>query len=71
MPKKKPRGRSLSEEQKDENALISGIRMRVEHAIGGMKRYGCLSQVYRNKNGIDDKFALVCAGLWNFHLKCA
>lgn len=71
MPKKKPRGRNLTEEQKAENKIISGIRMRVEHSIGGMKRYGCLSQVYRNKNGIDDKFAYVCAGLWNFHLKCA
>ncbi|MEI8129150.1 MAG: transposase family protein, partial [bacterium] len=71
MPKKKPRGRDLTEEQKAENAVISGIRMRVEHTIGGIKRYGCMSQVYRNKNGIDDKFTLVCAGLWNFHLKCA
>jgi hypothetical protein len=71
MPKKKPRGRNLTEEQKGENKIISGIRMRVEHTIGGMKRYGCLSQIYRNKNGIDDEFTYVCAGLWNFHLKCA
>ncbi|MEA2022287.1 MAG: transposase family protein [Candidatus Caldatribacteriota bacterium] len=69
IPKKKPKGGELTEEEKEENKIIATFRIPVEHAIGGMKRYGCLSNVYRNKNGIDDKFILVCAGLWNYHLR--
>jgi len=71
IPKKKPKGGELTEEEKEENRIISSFRMPVEHAIGGIKRFGCLSNVYRNKNGIDDKFILVCAGLWNYHLRMA
>jgi hypothetical protein len=71
MPKKKPRGKQLTPEEKLENKVISSLRMPVEHSINGIKRFGCLSQVYRNKNGIDDKFIFVCVGLWNFHLMCA
>lgn len=71
MPKKKPKGGELTPEEKEENRVISSIRMVVEHAIGGMKRYRCLTDVYRNKNGIDDKFITICAGLWNFHLQPA
>ena len=50
------------------NRLISSCRIVVENAIGGMKRYNCLVQNFRNKNGIDDTFVRVCAGLWNHHL---
>jgi len=71
MPKKKPRGGELTEEEKEDNKIISSIRMVVEHSIGGMKRFRCLSDVFRNKNGIDDKFVTLCAGLWNFHLQPA
>jgi hypothetical protein len=71
MPKKKPRGKQLTPEDKLENKVIASLRMPVEHSINGIKRFGCLSQTYRNKKGIDDKFIFVCAGLWNFHLKCA
>ena len=69
MPKKKPKGGQLTKEEKEENKIISSIRIVVEHAIGGMKRFRCLTDVLRSKNGIDDKFTVVCAGLWNFHLQ--
>jgi len=71
MSKKKPKGKELTPEEKEENKIISSIRMVIEHAIGGMKRFRCLTDLYRNKNGIDDKFITVCAGLWNFHLQPA
>ena len=71
MPKKKPKGGELIPEEKEENKLISSIRMVVEHAIGGIKRFRCLTDLYRNKKGIDDKFITTCAGLWNFHLQFA
>jgi hypothetical protein len=69
IPKKKPKGAELTEEEKEENKIISLCRMPVEHSIGGIKRFGCLNDVYRSKKGKDDKFILVCAGLWNYHLR--
>jgi len=71
IPKKKPKGKDLTEEEKEENKIVSLFRIPVEHAIGGIKRFGCLSNDYRSKNGKDDKFILVCAGLWNYHLRSA
>lgn len=69
IPQKKPRGRPLTEDEKEMNKLISSYRVIVEHAIGGMKRYRCLSEKLRNKKAsIDDTFLLLTAGLWNYHL---
>lgn len=69
IPKKGTKKKPLTDDEKAENRLISHFRIVVENAIGGIKRYGCVSDIYRNFNGIDDKFMLVCAALWNFHLK--
>ncbi|WP_162505268.1 transposase family protein [Candidatus Arsenophonus triatominarum] len=72
MPKKGTRKRPLSPEQKQENKIISGIRITVEHAIAGIKRLGCMTQILRNRRPfIDDTFLLLSAGLWNFHLRTA
>ena len=68
MPMKKPKHQELSPEQKENNGIISSIRMCVEHAIGGMKRFGIISGIFRNKNGFDDIVTRLCAGLWNFHI---
>jgi len=69
MPKKKPRGGELTDDDKAMNRLISSVRVGVEHAIGGMKRFRAVSGIFRNKNGWDDNLVLVCAGLWNFHVQ--
>lgn len=69
IPHKKQRGKELTHEQRAENKVISGLRMVVEHAIGGIKRFNCMINVYRNRNGQDDRFISVCAGLWNLHLQ--
>ncbi len=72
IPKKGTRRRPLSPEQKQENKIISGIRITVEHAIAGIKRLGCMTQILRNRRPfIDDTFLLLSAGLWNFHLRTA
>lgn len=71
MPKKKPRGGFLTQAEKEMNRLISSTRIVVEHAIGGMKRFGAASNLFRNKKGIDDSFMNVCAGLWNLELETA
>jgi len=69
MPKKKPKGGVLTETEKAWNRLISSVRIVVEHAIGGMKRFGAASHIFRNKNGLDDQFMNICAGLWNLELE--
>lgn len=69
LPKKKPRGGLLTDAEKAMNALISSSRMVVEHAIGGMKRFRAVSDIYRNKNGWDDSLVNVAAGLWNLHVQ--
>ncbi len=38
MPQKKPRNGQLTADQKETNTIISSIRVKVEHAIAGIKR---------------------------------
>ncbi|AWK15140.1 hypothetical protein SK355_01165 [Candidatus Fukatsuia symbiotica] len=62
----------LSFEQKQENKIISSIRMTVEYAITGIKRLGCMTQSLRNRRPfIDETFILPSTGIWNFHLRMA
>jgi hypothetical protein len=72
MPKKKSKGKPLTLDEKEMNKLISSYRVLVEHAIGGIKRYRCMSEKLRNhKPFIDNQFILLSAGLWNYHLSSA
>lgn len=69
IPKKKPPGRQLNLDEKEANRIISSYRVIVEHAIGGIKRYRCMSEKLRNRRPfIDDTFLLLSSGLWNYHL---
>ncbi len=75
LPHKKPRKSkknpetSLTDEQKAENRTLSQIRIFVENAIGGIKRYNILVHRFRNhKTGFEDDVIGVCAALWNFSL---
>jgi len=77
IPNKKPRksinnpSPSLTQEQKDQNRIISQMRVVVEHAIGGFKRFNILVQRFRNHlDGFVDIAVLLAAGLWNWKLKC-
>lgn len=69
MPQRKPRTRNLTEAQKEQNRKKSGVRVLVEHAIGGVKRLRIVSDVFRNrKKDFDDQVMLISCGLWNYHL---
>ncbi len=75
IPTKKPRksqktpNPQLSDEQKAANTALSQIRIFIEHAIGGMKRYNILVHAFRNRlENFEDDVIGVCAGLWNFVL---
>ena len=71
VPKKKPKNGFLTQEEKEDNSLISSIRIKVEHAIGGVKRLGIATNIFRGRFGSDDRFTFVSAALWNFHLQYA
>jgi hypothetical protein len=69
QPKKKPRGKELTVEEKDYNRLISKIRIRIEHAIGGVKRYRIVKDKIRNcAKNFRDQVMETCCGLHNFRL---
>ena len=43
-----------------------------ENAFAGIKRYGAVSQIYRNRIlDFDDNLMLTAAGLWNLYLMAA
>lgn len=72
LPHKKPRGKALTEQQKQQNKAFSAQRVDCEHAHAGMKRYGAVSAIYRNRvPDFDDHLMLTAARLWNFYLEAA
>ena len=76
IPHKKPRkskknpNPSLSDEQKRENRALSRIRILVENAICGLKRYNILVHRFRNhRKNFDDDAVGIAAALWNSNLR--
>ena len=68
MPKKKPKGKELTEEEKETNKNISR-RIVNEHALAHIKKYNSVSHIYRNKgNNTADKLMLITCGLANYHI---
>ncbi len=75
IPHKKPRkskknsNPELTEVQRAENKAVSQVRIFIEHAIGGMKRFNILVQRFRNRrDNFEDDSVGICAGLWNLNL---
>ena len=70
QPKKKPRGGERTPPEKATNRRISSIRIRIEHTIGGVKRYRIVKDTIRLlKDGIRDMVMETCCGLHNFRLQ--
>jgi hypothetical protein len=69
QPKKRPPKGELSAKEKATNQAISGIRVRVEHAIGGAKVFRIAHDIFRNRREqyVDLSFETAC-GLHN--LRC-
>lgn len=69
MPKKKPPGKELTELEKGQNTAFSRRRIRVEHAIAGVKRNRSVQDIYRNiKTGTDDMLMSIACGLHNLRV---
>jgi DDE superfamily endonuclease len=69
QPQKKPRGGELTPLEKAANHAISSIRICIEHAIVGVKRYRMVKDRIRLlKDGIRDTIMETYCGLHNFRL---
>jgi len=67
QPKKKPKGKKLTEEEKSNNRLISRVRVVVEHVISGIKRCHIVKEIFRNtKSGYDDLVLELSSSLHNY-----
>jgi hypothetical protein len=70
QPHKKPRGGELTPPEKATNRRISSIRIRIEYAIGGVKRYRIVKDKIRLlKDGMRDTMMETCCGLHNYRLQ--
>ena len=66
IPKKKPKGGELSEEERAENKLISQERIYVEHSIRRVKGYRTVRDEFRLAQGIFPTVVSVVVGLIQF-----
>jgi hypothetical protein len=59
----------LTPEQKQYNKSVSKERIKVEHSIGGMKRYRIIvDRIRQKKLELIDAILGICAGLWNLKI---
>lgn len=68
-PKKKKKGRKLNGGEKLGNRLISSERVKVEHAIGGMKKFRISSDRFRGVSFSNSEVFKVTGGLWNLQVE--
>jgi DDE superfamily endonuclease len=70
MPAKKPRGGSLTDEQKAENQQIARRRVRIEHVNSSVKRCRVMKDTIRIfKEGVRDLVAEISCALHNFRVR--
>lgn len=69
MPIKATSNKPLTQEDKDHNKAINKVRVFVEHAIAGIKRFYILVHTFRNKLiDFDDKVINLVSGLNNLNI---
>lgn len=67
QPKKKPKGRELTQSEKEKNTEISKKRIKIEHNIGGIKRSKIVHDVFRNRKDLYSDIVMETAcGLHNY-----
>jgi DDE superfamily endonuclease len=69
QPRKKPKGKELTLEEKEQNRVISSERSGVEHSLGGVKVFAIVREIYRNMTtGFEDLIIEAACGLHNLRL---
>lgn len=67
--RKKPRKKELTDKEKENNRKISKVRVKVEHAISGIKRSRSVKDVLRNtKDGFSDLVMVIACSLHNLRV---
>ncbi len=70
-PRKKPKGKPLNAVWNMINRGLSRLRVRVEHAIAGVKRCHIVADLYRNTKAVfEDAVMLSACGLHDFRVSC-
>jgi len=69
QPIKKPKGRKLTKEEKKYNRKISSFRVRVEHAIGSVKRMRNVKDECNRAANFVHRIFRICAAMHNFRIK--
>ena len=69
MPEKKPKGKELTENQKQQNKMKASQRVLIEHAIGAVKVWRILKDKIRSyRHILRDEVILIACGLHNFKI---
>ncbi len=69
-PFKKPRGGTLTDEQKASNQRLARRRVRIEHVNSSVKRCRIVKDTIRLfKDNVRDMVAEICCGLHNFRVR--
>jgi len=68
LPTRKPRGGELTDEQKDANRALGGIRIVVEHVLAHVKVFQVLYQVYRHSRALYNRIFRLVVGLVTRHI---
>jgi len=69
-PKKKRKGKKLNGGERLGNRMISSERVKVEHAIGGMKKFKIAHETFRGITQSMDEVYKLTSGLWNLQVEC-
>lgn len=70
LPNKKPKKKELTKEEKEQNRMISQVRVKIENSFAGVKRLRIVYNVSRiRREDFIDLVFLVSCGIWNFYLE--
>ena len=59
----------MTDKEKENNRKLSKVRVKVEHAISGIKRSRIVKDIFRNtKDGFSDLVMVIACGLHNFRV---
>jgi gluconate kinase len=69
ISQKKPKGKPLSDDDRMLNRVISTVRIKVEHAIAGVKRCRIVKDIFRNTlPGMSDVVIEIACALHNLRV---
>ena len=70
IPEKNYKNRPLTDNPKYSNKAKASLRIKIEHSIGGLKRFRILDNRLRQHNFLFyDSILETCSALWNFYIK--